>query len=308
MKSWLRAAAFALSLAPMMVFAATPHVVTRVEPPGSGNNSSGVVRITVTNDGDASAFTSRNQLPEVSSQGKLLNSIIEVKRDDGQQATYHGTFAESSPSAMGWIELRPGEARTYSVDIGANYDIGTGLYHVKMSAIEYTEKPLSKGEDGKVYSSEPSNMVEVWFTSSANHRQTALLPASGTPGKPGACAGDVQAAIDAAKAMNDAAFETVRKNSGIYEDGVHFKPDARWATWFGSREEVKPDSALSGNGLAYARVFHINLAFNTNPYFGGSMPQFRCDVPCAGDLPEQVAHPEYANPIPLGEFASTTIV
>ncbi|KJV36721.1 hypothetical protein [Luteibacter yeojuensis] len=164
MKAWAFIGCLALAGAAVADPAPRPHLVTRVEATDAAANRTGIVRFFVTNDGDSTAYTGKNQLPTVNEDGKLRNPIMKVTRGDGTPLTYFGIFDEGS---SGPEVIEPGTTRTYEVDIARNFDISAGLHRIQFDSFLYFDQPAEHRDAATMFISDKSNTVEVWFTNAA---------------------------------------------------------------------------------------------------------------------------------------------
>lgn len=170
MKAWALAAAIVIASPATGTNSPQPHLVTRIEAGDTSKNSSGLIRVVITNDGDADAYTAHNQVPETNSDSRLLNSIVKVVGLNGAPAVYRGIFAPSRPSISGWVVIRKGEEKSYEVDIAKNFDIVAGGYSITYSPMSYTDASHTKSDNPEVLSTKPSVPLEIWFTTDAARR------------------------------------------------------------------------------------------------------------------------------------------
>jgi hypothetical protein len=98
--------------------------------PASRPNS-GIVRVSIRNDGDSTLLYSPTSIPYPSSKGYLTSNQLKVVSSSGEEATYIGANVEYDTAGEEPREaLKPGEATVRDLDLAKNYELVPGETYV----------------------------------------------------------------------------------------------------------------------------------------------------------------------------------
>ncbi|WP_198148815.1 M35 family metallo-endopeptidase [Luteibacter yeojuensis] len=267
------------------------------------------------NDGDADAYVFVTHMPTTVGKGRLMNDLFEVVNADGEEAGYLGQIVDVARNKADYTRIPAGKALTLTVNIPINYETRPGVSRISLKPIKFESQPLDGNGTTSWAKSDPSPTLEVWFTHATPPYETFTALLTGPGVHPSAAVEcpitfSPQGLIDAGKALEEAAWVTVRNNTTIDGQGrITYHPDERWGKWFGSRTEVPPEATLSsGNARATARVMSIHYGLSTQLGLG-KPPIIRCDE-CDGYGPDTRAHIEHPGilSIALGDYSKVSVV
>ncbi|MBM7128680.1 hypothetical protein [Dyella mobilis] len=105
--------------------------VTLSEPTKVADKQTGVVILTLTNDGSAPVEVLKWKSPFVAAGRALPNDLFVIKDANGAQVPYTGSFAKFvGMTADSFIHLGPGQSVSASVDLSKDYALKAGAYTV----------------------------------------------------------------------------------------------------------------------------------------------------------------------------------
>ena len=216
------------------------------------DGGTGAIEVVLRNSGDRPVGVSPRELPFVNREGRLTHDFFKVD-DGGGRVGYRGIYVEySTGDPESYVELTPGQAKVYPVDLVKSYAVEAGgIYDVSVAQpVNYLSGSIGRRSvgDGNASSSllrrtPAGNTLRVWIDPRIRAQGVrAAGSASATP-----CTASQVSDFNAAKASaTSKALEAAEHLGGLYGE-TGFVPSARYTSGsaFMAARTTMPTTTLS---------------------------------------------------------------